>query len=122
MYRKDRLQKDMEGAEKRMMEETLLQLAARLREKAFYRYVMDRPGYQERLDIACKAEKSYHDLELTEKQREQVDLLLESREEAEEYELTLTYVAGLLDGIAGLQKLGFLDMYVTTGESDQETG
>lgn len=105
-----------------MMEETLLQLAARLREKAFYRYVMDRPGYQERLDIACKAEKSYHDLELTEKQREQVDLLLESREEAEEYELTLTYVAGLLDGIAGLQKLGFLDMYVTTGESDQETG
>lgn len=111
--------RDMEGTEKRMMEETLLQLATKLREKAFYRYVMDRPAYQELLQAACEAEKGYYDMGLTKEQREQIDRLLEGREEAGEYELTLTYVAGLLDGVAALRELGFLDMFVTTGKTKE---
>ena len=56
---------------------------------------------------------------LTKEQREQIDRLLEGREEAGEYELTLTYVAGLLDGVAALRELGFLDMFVTTGKTKE---
>ncbi len=114
--RMDMGETDMEGMEKGVLEDTLLQLATRLRERAFCRYVKDRLDYKELLQAACEAEKGYCDMELTNEQREQIDLLLESRANAEERELTLTYVAGILDGVAFLRKLGFLDMYVQDGQ------
>lgn len=102
----------MKQTEKSTLEDTLLQLAARFREQAFCRYVKDCPEYKRLLEIACEADKAYYEMELTDQQRELIDRLLTSRSDASECELTLTYVAGILDGIIFLRDFGFLDMYM----------
>ena len=56
------------------------------------------------------------ELPLTEEQKEVIERMLEKRMEANECELTLTYIAGILDGISYLRDAGFLDMYVVDSE------
>lgn len=102
----------MKQTENHDMEDVLLQLAARFREQAFCRYVKNCPEYERLLEISCAADKAYYDMELTDEQRSQIDELLDSRSEASDCELTLTYIAGILDGIMFLRDYGFLDMYV----------
>ena len=103
----------MEGTEREQIEDTLLQLMTRCRERAFCRYMKDYPEYKRLLKISCEADKNYYKMELTKQQREQIDFLLNSRADAADCELTLTYQAGILDGVHFLQQLGFLDMYVS---------
>lgn len=105
--------------EKEQMENTLLQLATRFREQAFCRYGKDCPKYEKLLQKACEADQSYYAMELTSQQREQIDALLNSRAEASDCELTLTYIAGLLDGIRMLKESGFLELYVSD-ENEEE--
>lgn len=102
----------MKQTEKTKLEDTLLQLAAKFREQAFCRYVKDWPEYRRLLEISCAADRAYYEMELTDQQREQIDEILNSRSDASDCELTLTYVAGVLDGIIFLRDTGFLDMYM----------
>ncbi len=92
---------------------TLFQLASVFRERAFKRYGKEYPEYRRLLKISCDADRVYYEMELTEKQRRLLDHLLNSRLEASECELTLTYICGFLDGIEFLQRHGFLDTYVS---------
>lgn len=92
---------------------TLFQLASIFRERAFNRYGKDYPEYRRLLKISCDADRAYYQMELTRDQRKVLDHLLNSRLEASECELTLTYISGFLDGIEFLQRHGFLDAYVS---------
>lgn len=103
----------MEGTERERIEDILLQLMTRCRERAFCRYMQDNAEYKRLLKISCEADKNYYKMELTKQQREQIDFLLNSRLDATDCELTLTYIAGILDGVLLLQRMGFLDMYVS---------
>ncbi|MCI9103021.1 MAG: hypothetical protein HFG47_06920 [Lachnospiraceae bacterium] len=103
----------MERTDKSTIGDTLMQLMTRCREKAFCKYMKDDPEYKRLLKISCEADKNYSNMDLTPEQREQIDFLLNSRTDAGECELTLTYIAGIMDGITFLRHMGFLDMYVS---------
>ena len=91
--------------EKEKLYDTLLQLGTALREKRAHVYGVGWELHKEKVEAVCEADKQYMDLPLTEK-----------RMEANECELTLTYAAGILDGIMYLRNAGFLDMYVVDKE------
>lgn len=99
---------------------TLFQVASILRERAFCRYGKDYPEYRRLLKISCDADRGYYEMELTGEQREQLDHLLNSRSDASECELTLTYIAGFLDGIEFLRRLGLLDTYISDEDSESK--
>ena len=68
------------------------------------------------MEAVCEADKQYMDLPLPEEHKKTIERMLEKRMEANECELTLTYIAGILDGISYLRAVGFLDMYVVDSE------
>ena len=76
--------------------------------------------HKEKVEAVCEADKQYMDLLLTEEQKEVIEKMLEKRMEANECELTLTYAAGILDGIMYLRNAGFLDMYVVDSEEPSQ--
>lgn len=72
------------------------------------------------MEAVCEADKQYVNLPLTEEQKEVIEKMLEKRMEANECELTLTYAAGILDGIMYLRNTGFLDLYVVDSEEPSQ--
>ena len=98
--------------EKEKLYDTLLQLGTALREKRVHVYGVGWDLHKEKVEAVCEADKQYMDLPLTEEQKAVIERMLEKRMEANECELTLTYIAGILDGISYLRAAGFLDMYV----------
>ena len=102
--------------EKEKLYDTLLQLGTALREKRAHAYGVGWDTHRKKVEAVCEADKQYMDLPLTEEQKEVIERMLEKRMEANECELTLTYVAGILDGISYLRDAGFLDMYVVDSE------
>ena len=102
--------------EKEKLYDTLLQLGTALREKRAHVYGVGWELHKEKVEAVCEADKQYMDLPLTEEQKEVIERMLEKRMEANECELTLTYIAGILDGISYLRAVGFLDMYVVDSE------
>lgn len=98
--------------EREFLENTLFQLLNILRERTHKKYVADFGMYRKRVETACAAEQAYRELDLGEEQREVIEQVLETRSDAQDCELTLTYVAGLLDGILFLRTAGFLDLYM----------
>ena len=105
--------------EKEKLYDTLLQLGTALREKRAHVYGVGWELHKEKVEAVCEADKQYMDLPLTEEQKEVIERMLEKRMEANECELTLTYAAGILDGIMYLRNAGFLDMYVVDEEKDK---
>lgn len=103
-------------SEKEKLQDTLLQLATALREKRARAYGVGWDLHRKKVEEACEADKRFMELSLTEEQREVVEEMSEKRAEANECELTLTYVAGVLDGITLLRNIGFLDMHVLEDE------
>ena len=102
--------------EKEKLYDTLLQLGTALLEKRAHAYGVGWDMHRKKVEAVCEADKQYMDLPLTEEQKEVIERMLEKRMEANECELTLTYVAGILDGISYLRDAGFLDMYVVDSE------
>lgn len=105
--------------EKERLYDTLLQLGTALREKRAHAYGVGWNLHKEKVEAVCEADKKYMDLPLTEEQKEVIERMLEKRMEANECELTLTFVAGILDGIIFLRELGFLDMYIMDAEQEE---
>ena len=105
--------------EKEKLYDTLLQLGTALREKRVHVYGVGWDLHKEKVEAVCEADKQYMDLPLTEEQKAVIERMLEKRMEANECELTLTYIAGILDGISYLRAAGFLDMYVVDEEKDK---
>ena len=106
--------------EKEKLYDTLLQLGTALREKRAHVYGVGWELHKEKVEAVCEADKQYMDLPLTEEQKEVIERMLEKRMEANECELTLTYAAGILDGIMYLRNAGFLDLYVTDEEQGKD--
>ena len=104
----------MNGKER--LYDTLLQLGTVLREKRAHAYGVGWDMHRKKVEAVCEADKKYMDLLLTNEQKEIIEEMLEKRMEANECELTLTYIAGILDGITYLRDAGFLDLYVVNGE------
>ena len=102
--------------EKEKLYDTLLQLGTALREKRVHVYGVGWDLHKEKVEAVCEADKKYMDLPLPEEHKETIERMLEKRMEANECELTLTYIAGILDGISYLRDAGFLDMYVVDSE------
>ena len=102
--------------EKEKLYNTLLQLGTALREKRAHVYGVGWDLHKEKVEAVCEADKKYMELLLTNEQKEVIEEMLEKRMEANECELTLTYIAGILDGITYLRDAGFLDLYVVNGE------
>ena len=84
--------------EKEKLYDTLLQLGTALREKRVHVYGVGWDLHKEKVEAVCEADKQYMDLPLTEEQKAVIERMLEKRMEANECELTLTYIAGILDG------------------------
>ena len=106
--------------EKEKLYDTLLQLGTALREKRVHVYGVGWDLHKEKVEAVCEADKQYMDLPLTEEQKAVIERMLEKRMEANECELTLTYAAGILDGIMYLRNAGFLDLYVTDEEQGKD--
>ena len=106
--------------EKEKLYDTLLQLGTALREKRVHVYGVGWDLHKEKVEAVCEADKQYMDLPLTEEQKAVIERMLEKRMEANECELTLTYIAGILDGISYLRAAGFLDMYVVDSEEPSQ--
>ena len=106
--------------EKEKLYDTLLQLGTALREKRAHVYGVGWELHKEKVEAVCEADKQYMDLPLTEEQKKVIERMLEKRMEANECELTLTYIAGILDGISYLRAVGFLDMYVVDSEEPSQ--
>ena len=106
--------------EKEKLYDTLLQLGTALREKRAHAYGVGWDMHRKKVEAVCEADKKYMDLPLTEEQKEVIEKMLEKRMEANECELTLTYAAGILDGIMYLRNAGFLDLYVTDEEQGKD--
>ena len=106
--------------EKEKLYDTLLQLGTALREKRAHVYGVGWDMHRKKVEAVCEADKQYMDLPLTEEQKEVIERMLEKRMEANECELTLTYAAGILDGIMYLRNAGFLDLYVTDEEQGKD--
>ena len=105
--------------EKEKLYDTLLQLGTALREKRVHVYGVGWDLHKEKVEAVCAADKKYMDLPLPEEQKAVIERMLEKRREANECELTLTFVAGILDGITFLRELGFLDMYIMDAEQEE---
>lgn len=94
------------------MKDTLWQLATTLRDNAAKKYDATDARYRQLVEAACEAYTAYTALALDERQRVCIDDVLECRQEVNEYQLTMIYLAGLLDGIDFLREGGFLDLYI----------
>lgn len=103
----------MTEKEKMRLEDTLLQLGMIIREKSIQKYDFGRI-YRAKLDESLKAETKYMKMQsqLTEEQEQIIEDMLDFRTEVAGYELTINYLAGLLDGIVFLRDSGLLDMYI----------
>ena len=106
--------------EKEKLYDTLLQLGTALREKRAHVYGVGWDMHRKKVEAVCEADKQYVNLPLTEEQKEVIEKMLEKRMEANECELTLTYAAGILDGIMYLRNAGFLDLYVVDEEQGKD--
>ena len=106
--------------EKEKLYDTLLQLGTALREKRAHVYGVGWDTHRKKVEAVCEADKQYVNLPLTEEQKEVIEKMLEKRMEANECELTLTYAAGILDGIMYLRNTGFLDLYVVDSEEPSQ--
>ena len=106
--------------EKEKLYDTLLQLGTALREKRVHVYGVGWDLHKEKVEAVCEADKQYMDLPLPEEHKKTIERMLEKRMEANECELTLTYAAGILDGIMYLRNAGFLDMYVVDSEEPSQ--
>ena len=106
--------------EKEKLYGTLLQLGTALREKRVHVYGVGWDLHKEKVEAVCEADKQYMDLPLPEEHKKTIERMLEKRMEANECELTLTYIAGILDGISYLRAVGFLDMYVVDSEEPSQ--
>lgn len=91
--------------EKEKLYNTLLQLGTALREKRAHVYGVGWDLHKEKVEAVCEADKKYMELLLTNEQKEVIEEMLEKRMEANECELTLTFVAGILDGITFLREI-----------------
>lgn len=94
------------------LNDTLMQIANALREKRSHKYNYGWDIYKHKAELACEAGNQYMNLELTEKQREVIDKMMELQADAYGCELTLNYIAGLLDGIVFFRDLDLLDMFM----------
>lgn len=91
------------------MEKTMFCIATAMREQAAIKYVLPYPKRKELMELACAEESLYMEMELSDEQRKIIDHILEMREEVSQIDLTMTYLAGMLDSIEFLRNGGFLD-------------
>lgn len=91
------------------MEKTMFCIATAMREQAAMKYVLPYPKRKELMELACTEESRYMEMDLTDEQRQIIDHVLEMREEVSQIDLTMTYLAGMLDSIEFLGQAGFLD-------------
>jgi len=110
----------MTEKEKARLDDTLMQLMTEFRERRVKEHSFAKMIYQEKMEAACAADEDYVLLDLTEEQRQTIDHMLELKFDASVCELTITYVAGLLDGIVFLRDSGFLDMHISDGLDEDE--
>ena len=110
----------MKADDRKLVENTILQLATVLREKAYARYVLNREDYQREMEEFCAKDEEYMRLELTEQQRKVIDDMLDRREDATDRELTWSYLVGMLDVLVFLRKTGFLEMVLREDEQTEE--
>ena len=106
----------MKQDERKVLEDTVFQLMNALRERTHKKYVAGYGPYRKRVETACRAEQEYRAMGLEEDRRKVMDHVLETRSEVEDCELTLTYVAGILDSLLILRAAGFLDLYMREDE------
>lgn len=110
----------MKMDERLLMEDTVLQLAAVLREKTFARHVLAKENYQRMMEDTCDADRAYMMLDLTDQQRKIVDDMLDKRETVTGRELAWSYLLGMMDVVLFLRRAGFLDMFLTEGQDTKE--
>ena len=110
----------MKVDERVLLEDTVLQLAAILREKTFARDVLARESYQRRMKDTYDADRAYMMLELTEQQRKIIDDMLDKRETANGRELAWSYLLGMKDALLFLRRAGFLDMFLMEDSDTKE--
>lgn len=100
----------MRQEEKGRFEDLTFQVLNALRERSYAKYVLGQERYRKKVDAACEQNDKYEHLELTDEQRAVIDRMLQARSDAADCELTLTYMAGLLDGVMFLRRAGLLDL------------
>lgn len=108
----------MKQEEKAQIEDMVFQILNALRERSYAKYVLGQELYRKKVEIACEQNDRYGRMELTNEQREAIDGMLQARSDAADCELTLTYMAGLLDGMMFLRRTGLMDLYMQDEEQD----
>ena len=103
-----------------LMEDTILQLAAVLREKTYARHVLTRANYKRMMEETCDADRAYLMLDLTDQQKKIIDDMLDKRETATGRELAWSYLLGMMDALLFLRRAGFLDMFLLEDEDTKE--
>lgn len=102
----------MKQEEKDRLEDTVFQFLNVLRERSYSKYVLWQDSYREKVDAACRENARYEKLDLTAEQRAVIEEMLQIRSEVTDCELTLTYMAGLLDCLMFLRRSGLMDLYM----------
>ena len=108
----------MKQEEKALIEDVVFHVLNVLRERSYAKYVLGQELYRKKVEIACEWNDRYEQMELADEQREIIEHMLQARSDAADCELTLTYMAGLLDGVMFLRRAGLLDLYMEEGEQD----
>lgn len=102
----------MKQNEKDRLEDTVFQFFNVLRERSYTKFVLWQDRYREKVDAACEQNARYDALDLTDEQRAVIEEMLQARSDVSDCELTLTYMAGLLDCLLFLRRIGLLDLYM----------
>lgn len=110
----------MKVDERMLLEDTVLQLAAVLREKTFARDILARESYQRKMQDVYDADQAYMMLELTDQQRKIIDAMLDKRENADGREAAWSYLLGMKDAVLFLRRAGFLDMFLLEDSGTKE--
>lgn len=110
----------MKMDERMLLEDTILQLAAVLRERTFTRDILTRESYQSMMQDTYEADRAYMMLDLTDQQRKIVDDMLDKRETANGRELAWSYLLGMKDAVLFFRRAGFLDMCLSEDEDTKE--
>lgn len=108
----------MKQEEKALIEDVVFHVLNVLRERSYAKYVLGQELYRKKVEIACEWNDRYEQMELADEQREIIEHMLQTRSDAADCELTLTYMAGMLDGVMFLRRAGLLDLYMEEGEQD----
>ena len=90
--------------------ETLKRLADRMSGNTLEEFYRIERSHDTKWELLQTAEEKYASLELAAADKKVVETLLELREEIDTTNNNLAYMAGIMDGIALVEKLGLLEI------------